>query len=405
MKFKYEGYDRAARIVTGEVEADNAENARVMLRNMGVSPRAIAPVKINANISLVAALQVNSKPALKDFTVFIRQWSTMQSAGLTLIQTLSVLSEQSPNPAFARTLQNIVRGIQEGLTLTQALQKQTGVFDKIFINLIGAAEGSGTLDKILERLAVYYEKMAQIRRKVLTATIYPSAILVVVFGIIIGLLTFVVPMFERMFSEQGKDLPAATQMLIDVSRMVRDNWLIIAVGVFATGFLVAYAIKNDEAREKIDPIVIYLPVIGTILQKSCLARFCRTLGTLIQAGVPILDAFNLAAKVSGNFEIERAALRVQAAVKEGSMISVPLEKEKSFPRMVTSMIAVGEQTGELEKMLMKVAEFYEDDVDATVSALTSILEPLLIVLMGAVVVSVLIPLYLPIFNLGDLMGN
>lgn len=403
MKYRYEGYDRTARLVSGETEAASVEDVKNQMRSQFISPRSITP--INVNVSILSAMQVNKKPDLKEFTVFIRQWSTMQSAGLTLIQCLTVLAEQSPSVHFAKTLNNIVKSVQEGMTLTQALQKQTGVFDKIFINLVGAGEGSGTLDRILDRLAVYYEKMASIRRKILTATIYPTAILVIVFGIIIGLLVFVVPMFERMFAEQGKELPAATQMLLDISHFVRQNAIFIGVGVAFLVFFIIYIFKNEEAREKIDPIILYIPIFGTILQKSCLARFCRTLGTLIQAGVPILDAFNLAAKVSGNYEIQRAAMRVQSSVKEGTSISLPLQAEKSFPRMVTSMIAVGEQTGELEKMLIKIAEFYEDEVDSAVSAMTSILEPLLIVVMGVVVVSVLIPLYLPIFNLGDLMGQ
>lgn len=403
MRFKYEGYDRSARLVSGELEAGTADEVRVQMRSMGISPRNIAP--INAKIALVNSLRGPEKPDLKEFTIFMRQWATMQAAGLTLIQCLSVLAEQSPNAGFARTLNNVVREIQEGQTLTQALNKQTGVFDKIFINLIGAGEGSGTLDRILDRLAIYYEKMAIIRRKVMTATIYPVAILIIVLTIVAGLLVFVVPMFEKMFADQGKDLPAATQVLLDVSQFVRSNGLVLGIATFFAGFGIVFMFKNQETREKIDPVLLYIPLVGTILQKSCLARFCRTLGTLIQAGVPILDAFNLAAKVSGNFEIERAAMRVQASVKEGSSMATPLANEKSFPRMVTSMIAVGEQTGELEKMLIKIAEFYEDDVETTVSALTSILEPLLIVIMGIVVVSVLIPLYLPIFNLGDLMGE
>ncbi|MEZ4813954.1 MAG: type II secretion system F family protein [Bdellovibrionota bacterium] len=403
MKYKYEGYDRSARVVRGEVEAGTLEDVRSYMRSQSLSPRSITP--ISARMSLVNAVAVNKKPELKDFTIFIRQWSTMQSAGLTLIQCLSVLGEQTPNPAFARTLNSVVKEIQEGQTLTQALSKQTGVFDKIFINLIGAGEGSGTLDRILDRLAVYYEKMASIRRKVVTATIYPSAILVIVFGIITGLLIFVVPMFEKMFADQGKELPQATQLLLAVSQFIRQHVIIMGAAVGGIIFLIGYIFTNEEARAKIDPVLLHLPIFGNILQKSCLARFCRTLGTLIQAGVPILDAFNLAAKVSGNYEIEGAAMRVQASVKEGSSISAPLALESSFPRMVVSMISVGEQTGELEKMLMKVAEFYEDEVDTSVSAMTSILEPMLIVIMGIVVVSVLIPLYLPIFNLGDLMGN
>ncbi len=403
MKYRYEGYDRTGQLVNGEIEANDEVEVRARLRELWVSPRRIMTMR--ANLTIAERLTAGRKPNLKDFSVFIRQWATMQGAGLTLIQSLSVLSEQAPSPNFSRVLSGIVKSVQEGSTLTQALQKYPGAFDKIFINLVSAGEGSGTLDKILERLSLYYEKTAAMRRKIIAASLYPTMILLVVFCIIIGLLVFVVPMFERMFADQGKELPYATTVLLHLSNFVRDNLIFILMGAGALITFVVYMFKNEEAREKIDPFLLMIPIFGSILQKSCIARFTRTLGTLMQAGVPILDAFLLAGKTAGNYRIEEAVTRAQVAIKEGSSIAQPLSKESTIPKMVVSMISVGEQTGELEKMLVKIAEFYEDEVDTTVGAMTSILEPLLIVVMGLIVVSVLIPLYLPIFKLGDLVGG
>jgi type IV pilus assembly protein PilC len=329
----------------------------------------------------------------------------MQGAGMTVIQTLNVLAEQAPNVAFGKVLAKIAGNVQEGLTLTEALQKNRTVFDKVFINLVSAGENSGTLDKILERLATYYEKIAAIRRKMISASMYPTIALVAVFVIVIALLVFVVPMFQKMYASQGGKLPAPTQALIDVSDYLKSHILHMIVIVGAVIGSVVYAFKDEEARKKVDLFLLLLPVIGPLLRKSALAQFCRTLGTLTQAGVPILDAFSLAAKTSGNFEIEEAALRVQASVKEGTTISGPLGKEKAIPKMMVSMIAIGEQTGELEKMLIKIAEFYEDEVDALVTGLTSLLEPILILVMGVVVVSIVIPMYLPVFSMGNNVGG
>lgn len=407
MKFRYQGYNRAGQAVQGELEAAEQSTIRAMLREQGISARTIVPVVLSgkADFDLGSLFGGSATPSLKDFTVFLRQWSTMQSAGMTVIQTLNVLAEQTPNVAFGKVLSKMAINVQEGLTLTESLQKNKGVFDKVFINLVSAGENSGTLDKILERLATYYEKIAAIRRKMISASMYPAISLVAVFGIVIALLVFVVPMFQKMYASQGGQLPAPTQALIDVSNYLKNHVLhmIVIIGTIVGG--VIYAFKDEEARKKVDPLLLLIPVIGPLMRKSALAQFCRTLGTLTQAGVPILDAFGLAAKTSGNFEIEEAAMRVQASVKEGTTISGPLGKEKAIPKMMVSMIAIGEQTGELEKMLIKIAEFYEDEVDALVTGLTSVLEPILILIMGVVVVSIIIPMYLPVFSMGNNVGG
>jgi type IV pilus assembly protein PilC len=407
MKFRYQGYNRAGQAVQGELEAGDQSVVRMMLREQGVSARTIVPVVLSskADFNLGSLFGGSAKPSLKDFTVFLRQWSTMQGAGMTVIQTLNVLADQTPNAAFGKVLSKMAINVQEGMTLTESLQKNKGVFDKVFINLVSAGENSGTLDKILERLATYYEKIAAIRRKMISASMYPAISLVAVFGIVIALLVFVVPMFQKMYASQGGNLPAPTQALIDVSNYLKNHVLHMIVIIGTIVGSVIYAFKDEEARKKVDPFLLLIPIIGPLLRKSALAQFCRTLGTLTQAGVPILDAFALAAKTSGNFEIEEAAMRVQASVKEGTTISAPLGKEKAIPKMMVSMIAIGEQTGELEKMLIKIAEFYEDEVDALVSGLTSVLEPILILVMGVVVVSIIIPMYLPVFSMGNNVGG
>lgn len=407
MKFRYQGYNRAGQAVQGELEAGDQSVVRMMLREQGVSARTIVPViaSNNAELSLGSLFGGSPKPSLKDFTIFLRQWSTMQGAGMTVIQTLNVLAEQTQNAAFGKVLSKIAMNVQEGLTLTEALQKNKGVFDKVFINLVSAGENSGTLDKILERLATYYEKIAAIRRKMISASMYPAISLVAVFGIVILLLIFVVPMFQKMYASQGGKLPAPTQALIDISNYLKSHILYLLVIIGGVVGSVVYSFKDEETRKKIDPLLLLIPIIGPLLRKSSLAQFCRTLGTLTQAGVPILDAFALAARTSGNFEIEEAAMRVQASVKEGTTIAGPLGKEKAIPKMMVSMIAIGEQTGELEKMLIKIAEFYEDEVDGMVSGLTSILEPIMILIMGLVVVSIIIPMYLPVFSMGNNVGG
>ena len=407
MKFRYQGYNRAGQAVQGELEAAEQSTIRAMLREQGISARTIVPVVLSgkADFDLGSLFGASATPSLKDFTVFLRQWSTMQSAGMTVIQTLNVLAEQTPNVAFGKVLSKMAINVQEGLTLTESLQKNKGVFDKVFINLVSAGENSGTLDKILERLATYYEKIAAIRRKMISASMYPAISLVAVFGIVIALLVFVVPMFQKMYASQGGQLPAPTQALIDVSNYLKNHVLHMIVIIVAIVGGVTYAFKDEEARKKVDPFLLLIPVIGPLMRKSALAQFCRTLGTLTQAGVPILDAFALAAKTSGNFEIEEAAMRVQASVQQGTTISAPLGKEKAIPKMMVSMIAIGEQTGELEKMLIKIAEFYEDEVDALVTGLTSVLEPILILIMGVVVVSIIIPMYLPVFSMGNNVGG
>lgn len=419
MKFKYEGYDRAAKKRSGTLEAENKTQALDQLRDMHLRPtklRVISGGKSSGASSRHSKtapkkafefdeLFANPKPNVDQFAIFIRQLATMQGAGIPLVQALSILSEQSENKAFGGILSSIQKNIEEGQGFAESLKRHPHVFDEIFINLVAAGEVSGSLEGILNRLSIYYEKSAALRRKIVSALTYPAITLIAVFGVVAVMLVFVVPEFEKMFAQNNAELPVYTQYIINASHFIQDNIILVGAGGVAAVVFLIYAFKSKEVKRAMDPIYLKLPIFGPILLKAAVARFARTLSTMIQSGVPFLDSLVITSKVSGNTVIEDAILKTKDSVTEGNSITAPLEKANIFPKMVIGMVAVGEQTGALEKMLNKVAEFYEDEVDNTVSSLTSILEPMMIIIVGLVVAGILIPLYLPVFQLGDIVGG
>lgn len=418
MKYRYTGYDNTARKVSGEIEANTESEARGRLRQQAVRATHLValeggkgkagaaggkPGDINFNFDL--SFLSSPVPDLMEFTAFIRQLATMQGAGISIVQSLKVLSEQVENKGFGEVLAKVQKQIEEGGTLTDSLRKHPKVFDRIFINLIAAGEVSGSLDKVLQRLAIYYEKSASLRRKVKGAMTYPTLIVVMVVAILTIMLTFVVPTFAGMFAAGGKALPAPTQFLIDVSNFLRSNWPFLVAGLGGGAYGIYYAATNEDARKVIDPYLMKMPLFGDLLQKIGIARFARTFGTMIQSGVPILEALEITSRIAGNYAIESAIQQTRQSITQGNSIAAPLMATNVFPKMAVSMISIGEQTGALDQMLTKIAEFYEDEVDAKVSALTSILEPLMIVIVGIVVAGVLIPMYLPIFQMSDVMSG
>jgi type IV pilus assembly protein PilC len=425
MKIKWQGYDNAARKVSGEIEAHDASEARSLLRQKGVratklvllkggaasagSSRLSNPgkdVKIDwSDLNTVFAALSSPNPNLVEFTAFIRQLSVMQSAGIPMVQALGVLAETVETVGFGRALGNVKNKVESGQSFTDSLKLYPSIFDRIFINLVAAGEISGSLDKILDRLAGYYEKTTKLRRKVTSAMAYPAFMMVLMVVIVSVMLMFVVPTFADMFSSQGQELPGPTQMVLHLSNLVRDYWWAYLGGIGAFVSLVAFIAKNEKARAVIDPLLVKVPLIGPLIAKVAIARFARTFGTLIQSGVPILEALDITARVAGNVAVERTLLNIKAEVSQGNSISAPLMKSGLFPKMATSMIAIGEQTGAIDAMLSKIADFYEDEVDAVISGLTSVLEPLMIVLVGAVVAGILIPMYLPIFKMGEVMSG
>jgi type IV pilus assembly protein PilC len=427
VKVKYEGYNNAAKKVSGELEASDANEARTMLRAKGIrasklvllkggagaSPRAGAASsaagdkpKIDLNdLSTIFDAISSPVPSLVEFAAFIRQMSVMQAAGIPTVQALNVLSETVENRGFGRALANIRSKVESGQSFTEALKSYPAIFDRIFINLVAAGEISGSLDKILDRLAHYYEKSSKLRRKIVSAMTYPGFMLILMVVIVSVMLMFVVPTFAEMFQSNGQELPGPTQMVLKISNLIRDYWwaYLGSIGLAVAG--VVYAAKNEAARAVIDPLLVKVPLIGPLVAKVAIARFARTFGTLIQSGVPILEALDITARVAGNVAVEKTLLNIKVEVSQGNSISAPLMRSNLFPKMATSMIAIGEQTGSIDGMLQKIADFYEDEVDAVVSGITSVIEPLMIVLVGAVVAGILIPMYLPIFKMGEVMSG
>lgn len=421
MKYSYEGYNRVAKVVRGTVEAGSKVEATAQLREKNIRPTKLKLISgtpepsINRSVPKksqapkmafsIDELFSNPKPDVDMFAVFIRQLATMQGAGIPLVQSLSILAEQSENKAFGGILTSVQTSIEEGQGFADSLRRHPRVFDDIFINLVAAGEVSGSMEAILNRLSIYYEKSAALKRKIVSAMTYPAFTLVAVLGVLIVMLVWVVPTFENMFKQNNAELPYMTQVIIDASHYIRDNAITVFGGLVAVIGLILYFLKSKEAKKILDPILLKVPLFGPVFLKAAVARFARTLATMIQAGVPFLESLEITAKVAGNTVIQSAILATKDSVTEGNSIAAPLEAAKIFPKMVIGMVSVGEQTGALEKMLLKVAEFYEDEVDNTVGSLTSILEPLMIVIVGAVVAGILIPLYLPVFKLGDIVGG
>jgi type IV pilus assembly protein PilC len=416
VRYNYKGYDRQARSVSGSIDAANQTEVMQKLKNQNIRPTHLSIVKgtenetpgtVGSRATAGKALKeslflfTNAKPTLAEMTSFVRQLATMQGAGIPIVQALNVLAGQAENRYFGKVLYTVQSRIEEGMTLTDALRKEDEVFDRIFVNLIGAGEVSGSLEKVLNRLAIYYEKMAALKRKIVSASTYPALIVVMVICIALGLLFFLVPTFAGIFKQNGAKLPEMTQMLLDASAFLRSYWYLVLGGIFGGIYGIYFLFTNDQFRLFIDPHLLNMPIIGDIIRKTATARFSRTLATMLQSGVPLLEAMDITASVAGNSHIEAAILNSRRSIAEGSTISEPLERQKVFPKMVTSMMAVGEQSGSMDQMLVKIADFYEDEVENKVAAATSILEPLMIVFVGGMVLAILIPLYLPLFKLSE----
>src|SRR5579859_444262 len=336
----------------------------------------------------------------RDVVIMTRQFATMINSGLPLVQALDILSEQSENPTLKEVTRSVVYDVESGHTVADALRKHPKAFTDLYVNMVAAGEAGGILDTILMRLAVFMEKNDNLVRKVKGAMIYPGVIMSVAFIAIAILLIFVIPVFESMFGQVGLALPLPTRIVIGLSAFLRGMGGLIVAGSLVGGFFVVkqyYTTPNGKLQ--IDKLMLAFPVLGDVLRKSAVSRFTRTLGTLISSGVSILDGLEITAKTSGNRVIQDAIMASRASIAGGDTIAAPLQKSKVFPPMVISMIAVGEQTGGLDEMLTKIADFYDDEVDAAVSALLSLLEPIMIVVLGVIVGGMVVAMYLPIFDM------
>jgi type IV pilus assembly protein PilC len=337
----------------------------------------------------------------KDILVFTRQFSVMIDAGLPLVQALDIIGTQADNPEFRRVLLAVKGKVEAGSTFADSLADHPKVFDELFVQLVRAGEVGGILDTILQRLGAYIEKNSKLKRRVKGAMVYPAVVLVVAVGVVAALIGFVVPTFEKMFKDMGGALPGPTQFLVDLSNGFRSTWYLYVGIPVALWVAFKAATKGGRGREIWHDTILKLPIFGPLIRKVAVARFTRTLGTMISSGVPILDALDIVARTAGNKTIERAVLYVRARISEGKNIAGPLADTKVFPPMVVQMIGVGEATGAMDQMLSKIADFYDDEVDVAVGALTSMIEPVMMVVLGGIVGFFMIAMYLPIFNMAS----
>ena len=391
---------RAGEMKKGETEAVNEAAVRTQLRRQGLKP---TRVKAKPK-DLLEMIPLRGSVKGKDVVIFSRQFSTMISAGLPLIQCLDILASQEQNKSFARIIRNIKDDIEGGSTLTDALKKYPKVFDDLFINMIAAGEAGGILDTILNRLATYLEKAMKLKRKVKGAMTYPAVVLFVSFAVITLLLVKVVPVFQSIFAGMGRELPLLTQSLIDLSSFVTNNALYIVGALIVAVVALVKFYQTDKGRYLFDRMILKPPVIGLLMRRVAIAKFTRTLSTMISSGVPILDGLEITSRTAGNKIIEKALMETRKNISEGKTIAEPLAATSVFPPMVVQMIAVGEATGSLDSMLTKIADFYDDEVETAVNAMTSMLEPMLMVFLGGVVGGMIVAMYLPIFQIGNIVG-
>jgi type IV pilus assembly protein PilC len=385
----------------GEIDAADEAAVRGQLRRQGFKSITVKkkPKDLFENVAFL-----QQKVTEKDVVVFARIFATMINAGLPLIQCLDLLGKQEQNKTFAKVINTIREDIEGGSTLTDAISKYPKIFDNLFVNLVAAGESGGILDVILQRLSNYMEKAMKLRGKVKGAMTYPLIVLVIAVVIVGGLLVFVVPMFQKMFEGMGGSLPAPTQFLVDLSKFLQDNYLYILGGLVALRFGFKRYYATEKGTLVVDALALKAPVFGPLLKKVAVAKFSRTLSTMMQSGVPILEGLGIVSKTSGNKIIENALMKTRQSISEGKTIAEPLLETDIFPAMVVQMIAVGEATGALDTMLAKIADFYDDEVDVAVEGLTAMLEPLMMCILGPAVGFILIAMYLPIFQAASTQG-
>jgi type IV pilus assembly protein PilC len=376
-----------------EAESEDAVNQKLRAQQL-------QPTRVRKR-GQALSLQFGSGVGTKDLVTFTRLFATMIDAGLPIVQCLDILSSQTDNKAFGAVLRDVKASVEQGATFSDSLRRHPKVFDHLYVNLVQAGEVGGILDTILNRLAVYIEKAMKLRRQVRGAMAYPSVVIVVFFAVLTILLVFVIPGFETMFKDFGAkdELPGLTKMVMAVSRGFVSNGPFVFLGLVAAAVGVNYAYRTPAGKKWFHKTMLRLPILGDVLRKIAVARFTRTLGTLLASGVPILDALEIVAKTAGNVVIEEAILYSRLRISEGKNMAQPLLETNVFPPMVVQMVGVGEQTGALDTMLNKIADFYEDEVDVAVAALTSLIEPALMVGIGGTVGVVLIAMYMPIFSI------
>jgi len=401
-KFSWAGTGRDGKSVKGDMEAASESAVTTQLRRQGIQPSKIKEKGggLDMEIKLFAP-----KVTTKDLVVFTRQFATMIDAGLPLVQCLDILSSQQENPTFKKILVQVKEDVESGSTFADALAKHPKAFNELYVNLIAAGEVGGILDTILNRLAAYIEKAQKLKKQVKSAMTYPTTIIGIAFVVIAVILIFVIPAFEKMFADFGGELPMPTQVVIAISNIIQDYILVILGAMFALVVAFKKFYASVKGREIVDDLALKAPVFGVLIRKVAVAKFSRTLSTMISSGVPILDGLEIVEKTAGNRTVEKAISKVRGSISEGKTIAEPLKESGVFPPMVCQMIEVGEQSGAIDTMLSKIADFYDDEVDDAVGNLTAMMEPLLMLFLGTTVGGLVIAMYLPIFKLAGTVGN
>ncbi len=400
--FLWEAETRKGEIKKGEMDAANDAALRGILRRQGFKS-----IKIKTKPKDLSEYLPFLKKGVKekDVVIFARIFATMINAGLPLIQCLELLAQQEQNKTFAQIIRSIKEDIEGGATLFDSLKKHPKVFDDLFVNLVAAGESGGILDVILQRLSSYMEKAMKLKSKVKGAMTYPASVLVISVGVVSLLLLKVIPVFQKMFEGMGGELPGPTQFLVNLSAAAQSYWY-YAVGVLVAAYIAFNRFRSTEKGTLIiDELILKAPVFGPLLKKVAVAKFTRTMATMLSSGVPILEGLAIVSKTSGNKVIENALMKVRRSISEGKTIAEPLLETGIFPPMVVQMIAVGEATGALDTMLAKIADFYDDEVDTAVDAMTALLEPFMMVFLGGVVGGMIIAMYLPIFKMASVVGG
>jgi type IV pilus assembly protein PilC len=402
--YVYEGRDFAGRRITGELEAIDVQTVFNLLKGRNIIPTARSIRKKGTGLNRELSIPgFGSAVSGKDTVLFTRQFATMIDAGLPIVQSLEILVKQSNKRAVKMALTEVKETVETGGSLSEALRRQPKVFDDLYVNLIAAGEAGGTLDEMLTRIAYTLEKSLKLKREIKTAMIYPSMVIAVAAVVTSILLIFVIPSFKDLFEGSGASLPWLTQKVIDASSLFVSLWPALLALALATVLLFRYALKSPRGQKLLHPLALKLPVFGDIVRKVSVARFSRTLGTMIAAGVPILEALQVCAKTAGNCVVAEEVRRSRISISEGQTLAGPLGTSRVFPPMVVQMIAVGESTGALDKMLQKIAESYEDEVDNAVAAMKQLIEPTMIVVLGGLIGVLVVAMYLPIFQMGSVL--
>ena len=403
--YLWEGRTAQGKVLKGEMEAASLEAVFARLRSQRIQPNPALVKEKGKGLSKEISIP-GFGPTVKphDVMIFTRQFSTMIDAGLPIVQSLDVLFDQTPNAALKDIIRNVRKDVAGGSTLADALAKHPKAFDDLYVNMVKAGEAGGVLNTILNRIALFIEKANKLKKKVKGAMIYPCTIIVVAAGVVTILLLFVIPVFAELYGGMGRALPAPTQITINISNWFRANFLYLAGAIVLATIGIRLYYRTDQGRVVMDSMLLKLPVVGDLLRKVAVARFSQNMSILLASGVPILDGLAITARTAGNKIIEKAIMDARISISEGKTVAEPLEQSKVFPPMVCQMVAIGENTGALDNMLKRVGDFYEEEVDGAVANLTSLMEPMIMIILGVILGGLVISMYLPIFQLGSLVS-